>query len=111
MVGHEFTSYRPSVAGCHLGDGGYLPVMHDDSTLLPGFKCRSLGDSDAIDRNLRYLKLRMLGEKVADSDTKAITDLRTVFDLAANSAKANRARSGWRAVCVALLSSPSFHLY
>ncbi len=54
-----------------------------------------------VDANLRYLKLRLLGEKIADDDTESIADLRAV----------HTSGGGWVPVCVAVMSSPAFHLY
>ncbi len=65
------------------------------------------GRSATIDENLRYLKLRFLGERVAPDDEEAIAHLRDVFETASRSSS----REGWLAVCVALLSAPEFHLY
>jgi hypothetical protein len=70
-----------------------------------------------VDANLRYLKLRFHGVKVAPTDTASIAGLRTVFDSAVrgvagtNTPTANHVKEGWRAVCVALLTAPEYHLY
>ena len=63
----------------------------------------------AIGANLRYLKLRFLGQKVDDDDDRAIADLRTLYAVASSDGADPRA--GWTAVCVGLLVSPTFHLY
>lgn len=71
----------------------------------------------AVDTNLRYLKLRFHGVKVATTDTTSIAGLRTVFTDAVRGAAgtatptAAHVREGWRAVCVALLTAPEYHLY
>lgn len=65
------------------------------------------GTPAQIGENLRYLKLRFLGQHSADGDDAAVADLRAVYDAAAVDAP----REGWRAVCVALFDSPAFHVY
>lgn len=70
-----------------------------------------------VDENLRYLKLRFHGVKVQPADTTSIAGLRTVFDSAVrgaagtNTPTAAHVKEGWRAVCVALLTAPEYHLY
>ena len=64
-------------------------------------------DEAAQAKNLRYLKLRFLGEASEDDDP--VADLAAVYAAAASGADAED--SGWTAVCVALLTSPAFHLY
>ncbi|MDP6945597.1 MAG: hypothetical protein QF464_15720 [Myxococcota bacterium] len=65
--------------------------------------------------NLRYLKLFYLGEYVTDD--AGVEGLRAVFEAAHAEAKADdasnlaAARDSWKAVCMALLSSPNFHVY
>ena len=67
--------------------------------------------------NLRYLKLRLHGVKVAEDDAPAIAPLRDLFTTALEAAAAGDApdeadvEEGWRAVCVALVVAPEFHLY
>jgi hypothetical protein len=71
----------------------------------------------AIDANLRHLKLVFHGVKVADNDDGPIAPYRKLFDTAVSGAAAGGAvteskiQEGWRAVCVALLTAPEFHLY
>jgi len=68
-----------------------------------------------IDENLRYLTLRFFGVRVSPSDSSRIAPLRKVFTEASRGQTitdpAVQARAGWKAVCVALLTSPEFHLY
>ncbi|HEY0882365.1 MAG TPA: hypothetical protein VGD87_12570, partial [Archangium sp.] len=70
-----------------------------------------------VDSNLRYLKLRFHGVKVAPTDTASLDKLRTVFDSAVrgvagtNTPTAAHVKEGWRAVCVALITAPEYHLY
>ena len=77
---------------------------------LPGAKA-------AIDANLRYLRLRFHGIKVDPTDDQSIAPYRTLFSQTlANSADAGVAaglhvQEAWRAVCVALLTAPEYHLY
>jgi hypothetical protein len=65
----------------------------------------------AVDQNLRYLKLRFHGVKVDESDTASIARLRTLFDASVSDTTQASVREGWRAVCVALLMAPEYHLY
>ncbi len=65
-------------------------------------------DTEATRKNLRYLMLRFLGQRVADDDTETTQALETLFDTASTAADA---AEGWRAVCVGLMSSPAFHIY
>lgn len=70
-------------------------------------------DADAIRANLRYLMLRFLGERVDDADAEATADLEALFDagVATAAAGSSPALAGWTTVCVALFTSPAFHLY
>lgn len=82
-----------------------------------------LGDTVAsnasgVDENLRYLKLRFHGVKVQPGDDAPIAGLRALFDAAVKGAQGSAAsptqahvKEGWRAVCVALLTAPEYHLY
>jgi hypothetical protein len=71
----------------------------------------------AVRNNLRYLKLRFHGIKVAPADDTQVAELATLFDKAIKGAAAGKSITqdhvfeGWRAVCVALLTAPEFHLY
>src|SRR5262245_59127810 len=70
-----------------------------------------------IDDNLRYLKLRMHGVKIADDDTATVEPLRALFTTTVDAFAAgvepteDHVKEGWRVVCVALLTAPEFHLY
>lgn len=69
----------------------------------------ALDSSAAVDENLRYLKLRFHGVRVAADDAAT---LKPLHDLYFASAKGDKpAREGWRTVCVALATAPEFHLY
>ena len=74
-------------------------------------------NATAVDANLRYLKLRFHGVKVASTDSASLAGLRTVFtDAVRGAAGAGtptqaHVKEGWRAVCVALLTAPEYHLY
>lgn len=65
--------------------------------------------------NLRYLKLRFHGVHLESTDTTTIAPLATLFAAAAatqtSAAPDVQARTGWNAVCVALVTAPEFHLY
>ena len=65
-------------------------------------------DAD-VNANLRYLKLRLLGERLADDDDAAVADLKTVYDRILSAS--NDGAEAWHGVCVAIVSSPAFHLY
>ena len=71
----------------------------------------------AVDSNLGSLKLRFHGIKVAAGDEVTLAPLRKLFDDAVKGAagtatpNATHVREGWRAVCVALLMAPEYHLY
>jgi len=69
-------------------------------------------DKKAVAANLRYLNLRFLGRKVADTDVASIADLQDLYDkvATAQAKDADRSKAGWHAVCVALLISPEFHV-
>lgn len=67
---------------------------------------RSLRRFADVDANLRYLKLRFLGERLADNTSPPA--LRSLYDRVLQS---DNEEAAWLAVCVAVLSSPSFHLY
>lgn len=68
-----------------------------------------------IDENLTYLKLRFHGLQVqAPAELDSLRTLFTTVTLAAakgTAVDANDVQEGWRAVCVALLTAPEFHLY
>jgi hypothetical protein len=70
-----------------------------------------------VDENLAYLRLSFLGRRGTGPADPALAQLRTLFDQAVQAAAAGSAPTrahvleGWRAVCVALLTSPEFHLY
>lgn len=74
-------------------------------------------NATGVDDNLRYLKLRFHGVKLAPDDAVALDGLRTVFTAAvtgvsgSSTPSAAAVREGWRAVCVALLTAPEYHLY
>jgi hypothetical protein len=66
----------------------------------------------AVDANLRYLKLRFHAVKVAEGDDEPISMLRTLYaDATKAGGVAIGPQEGWRVVCVALLTAPEFHLY
>jgi len=70
-----------------------------------------------VDANLRGLKLRMHGVKVAEDDATTIEPLRSLFTTAVDKAAGGGTpaeadvKEGWRVVCVALLTAPEFHVY
>ncbi|MEP7120212.1 MAG: hypothetical protein ABJE95_04840 [Byssovorax sp.] len=70
-----------------------------------------------LDQNLAYLLLRFHGIKVKDGDTARTAPLAKLFTdsvtaaAAGKPATATEVTEGWRAVCVALITAPEFHLY
>ena len=74
-------------------------------------------NAGAVNENLRYLKLRFHGVKVSAPETARLDALRAVFTEAVRGAAgtatptAANVKEGWRAVCVALLTAPEYHLY
>lgn len=85
-----------------------------------------LGTDEEIRDNLRYLKLRFWGEHLEPDDDEGVAGLETLYrDVVAyveevpvnpaadaqNKGPRVPSREGWGAVCVALMSSPAFHLY
>jgi len=74
-------------------------------------------NASGIVDNVRYLKLRLHGVKVADDDAQTLSPLVELFTGAVDAAAAGEpaeeahVTEGWRAVCVALVVSPEFHLY
>jgi hypothetical protein len=87
-----------------------------DRVLLRHVEWNETADSarPALEANMRYLKLRMHGIKLAD-DPAAARPLVDLFDRASKGAAApdakGKAVAGWRAVCVALITAPEFQLY
>ena len=68
-----------------------------------------------VDANLRYLVLRFHAVHVAEGDTATVAPLRELFTTVSRASTATdpklRAREGWNAVCVALVTAPEFNLY
>jgi len=85
-----------------------------DADKAPGdrnlFKFVPYGDegtanTDQIHQNLKYLKLRFLGDKTDDAGVADLKELYTGIATASDEV------AGWKAVCVALFLTPSFHVY
>lgn len=72
---------------------------------------------EAFDANLRYLKLRFHGVKVAEGDEQVLAPLRELFTKGVQAAAGGEpltqehVKEGWRLVCVALVNAPEFHVY
>ena len=87
-----------------------------DRALLRHVELTDTADTNraALEANMRYLKLRIHGIKVAD-DPAAVRPLVDLFDRANKGSAAadakGKAVAGWRAVCVALITAPEFQLY
>jgi hypothetical protein len=64
----------------------------------------------AVDRNLRYLRLRFHGIHVPGGDDGPIAGLRALL-ASATAANGGSVLEGWRAVFVALVTAPEFSLY
>jgi hypothetical protein len=112
-----------------MGDGardGCTRTLTADATAAANARVvmRLVGLTDTVtsnkanvDANLRYLKLRFHGVKVADADDAPIASLRKLFDDTVKAAAgtstptAANVKEGWRTVCVALLQAPEYHLY
>lgn len=62
-----------------------------------------------MDRNLRYMSLRITGRAIAAEDEEGLSRLRWLMRSVTH-ATGDPAK-GWRAVCVGLMSSPEFYLY
>jgi hypothetical protein len=79
-------------------------VRHDDWD--------SLADAD-VNHTLRMLQLRFFAKHVPADQDAPIADLRELFQNASSTAAtpANKARDGWLAVCIALMTDPEFILY
>jgi hypothetical protein len=75
------------------------------------------GAPDKVDANLRYLRLAFLGAHAPAGDAPELARLRKLFGDAVLAASGGavptkaHVTEGWRTVCVALLTSPEFHLY
>ena len=70
------------------------------------------GSAPEVAANVRYLVLRFLGEDLPEGHPELSALAKLYADVAAASAGAERPdMEGWRAVCVALVSSPAFHVY
>ncbi|MFT7623549.1 MAG: hypothetical protein ACI9WU_002732 [Myxococcota bacterium] len=107
---------QPEALGRTLGEPDYVQVTHEaaePTALYLKFMddmardvCTKMDEAGTLapsadrDQNLADLKLRMLGERVPDADADAVADLAVVHDA-----------GGYLAVCVALMTSPAFHLY
>jgi hypothetical protein len=88
-------------------DADQLRTKKEERVLLRHIEWTDTTSTTAIDANLRYLKLRFHGVRIANAE--AVKPLRDLFLAAAKGDKA--AREGWRTVCVALVTAPEFHLY
>ena len=91
----------------------YSPEPTESPVLTRFVDKDDLGDDEAIDENLRYLSLHFLGEHISAGDAAALAPLRGLFAAAIDfeAPVHQRAQEGWYATCVAMMASPSFHLY
>jgi hypothetical protein len=69
-----------------------------------------------FDKNLDYLHLRFFGDGISEQDSESKAALTTLFSEAVAASKKSgstttAALDGWKAVCHAMLTSPSFHIY
>ena len=76
-----------------------------DSRTLVRYAGLAETDGDNVKANLRYLLMRFWGRRGSPELLDALAD---VFRDASRSADV---QAGWRAVCVALVSAPAFHIY
>jgi hypothetical protein len=88
-----------------------------ERTLLRHVEWTDTATTAGFDQNLRYLKLRFHGLRVAESDAAATASLRRLFSqvisnaTAGGPAHASHIRQAWNAVCIALVTAPEFHIY
>ena len=91
-------------------------ITHDQSAdgseriLTRYVELDNISDTDAINQNLRYLKLKFHADHISTDDTESLVGLQNLFT-GVVTAEGENAASGWEAVCIALLLSPEFHLY
>ncbi len=84
-----------------------IMIRHVDPTLT--WEAADEAGRQAIDRNLRAMKLRITGHNVDLDDPEGLSRLRWLFRSASHAT--GSPAKGWRAVCVGLMSSPEFYLY
>jgi hypothetical protein len=91
-------------------------LVADQGSKMPKLLLRHPAAAD-VDTNLRHLKLVFHGTKLPATDTVAVAPYRTLFTAtvaartAAGGTAAQATADGWRAVCVALVTAPEFHIY
>jgi hypothetical protein len=71
-------------------------------------------NGSGVDANLRYLKLRFHAVYIPENETATLAPLRELFrtvSVSTTGAAEVKARSAWMAICVALTTSPEFHIY
>lgn len=108
-----------AISGCTAAADGDAALAANQRVLmrLVGLTDTVASNLTAVNQNLRYLKLRFHGVKVASNDTASLDALRIVFSSAVSGAAgaanptAAHVKEGWRAVCVALMTAPEYHLY
>lgn len=108
-----------AISGCTSAADGDAALAANQRVLmrLVGLTDTVASNESGVNQNLRYLKLRFHGVKVAPNDTASLDALRIVFSSAVSGAAgtatptAAHVKEGWRAVCVAMLTAPEYHLY
>lgn len=87
----------------------------EDRILAPHVPMDSPATDEDIRTNLRYLALRFWGQWVHEDDDETLADLEALYhgasQLDPSEEPIKQMADGWRAVCVALMTSPAFHLY
>lgn len=64
---------------------------------------------DDVDRNLRWLRLKLHAIHVPDGSSEGVAELRQLYDaILADTGNANQA---WTGVCIAMLTAPEFMAY
>lgn len=85
------TAIRADVQTTNMGDRAVIPYESE------------------VDRNLRYLRLKLHGIFVPENSMEGITDLRQLYDdILSDTSNSNQA---WGGICVAMLTAPEFMAY
>ena len=117
MTGYNFAKFMDDMARDVCGKMVVSDAAQTDPSkrvLTPYSEFSNLDDATDINKNLRYLKLRYFGERLADDDDGGVAELKSVFDAAVQATSGDaqkKGRQAWNTVCIALFLSPQFHIY